>query len=316
MVQPYDYTLKAPSPGETFFKAIQLGQQQQQVEAQRAAAEAKRLEVQAEIDKAAKKVNIFKTLLGPGATIEQRNLAIQELPDDVNAIQTYWKGLDEGRRNFFLETARKAYYGLSPDANGVVNVQNAVTELNTRADFAKGSGDTVLEKQLRDLATLVGNPNADPRLAQGVIDLNVRAVDPEAANKMTGFGDAQAAMRAANIDPFSEKGREISANIAYKSGQILVTGIKTPDGELYTGTLQDYLSRYSTPQEGGGQPAPSGKPRVFSNVTAIPADLKVGDIVNGKEYIGGSGDKPFNNPNNWVTPKKGGQTEKPSGNFR
>jgi hypothetical protein len=35
MVQPYDYTLKTPSPGEAFFKAVQLGQQQQQVEAQR-----------------------------------------------------------------------------------------------------------------------------------------------------------------------------------------------------------------------------------------------------------------------------------------
>jgi hypothetical protein len=35
MVQPYDYTLKTPSPGETFFKAIQLGQQQQEVEARR-----------------------------------------------------------------------------------------------------------------------------------------------------------------------------------------------------------------------------------------------------------------------------------------
>lgn len=35
MVQPYDYTLSTPSPGEVFFKSIQLGQQQQQAEAQR-----------------------------------------------------------------------------------------------------------------------------------------------------------------------------------------------------------------------------------------------------------------------------------------
>jgi hypothetical protein len=311
MVQPYDYTLKTPSPGETFFKSIQLGQQQRQVESERLQAEAQRAKVQAEIDKAAKKVNIFKTLLGPGATIEQRNLAIQELPDDVNAIQTYWKGLDEGRRNFFLETARKAYYGLSPDANGVVNVQNAVTELSARADAAKGSGDTVLEKQLRDLATMVGNPNADPRLAQGIIDLQVRAVDPDAANKMTGFGDAAAAMRGAGIDPYSVKGRELLGNIAYKAGQILLTGAKTPDGEEYTGTLQDYLERYGTTQ-GGGQPAPQGKPRVYSNVTAIPADLKVGDIVNGQEYVGGP---VTGSPDSWRKPK-GGQTGAPSGGFR
>ena len=311
MVQPYDYRLSTPSPGEAFFKAVQLGQQQQQVEAQRAAAEAQRAKVQAEIDKAAKKEKIFKTLLGPGATIQQRNLAIQELPDDVNAIQTYFKGLDEGRQKFFLETARDAYYGLAPDANGVVNVQNAVTKLTDRAEAAKNSGDTVLEKQLRDLATMVGNPNADPRLAQGIIDLQVRAVDPDAANKMTGFGDAAAAMRGAGIDPYSVKGRELLGNIAYKAGQILLTGAKTPDGEEYTGTLQDYLERYGTNQ-GGGQAAPQGKPRVYSNVTAIPADLKVGDIVNGQEYVGGP---VTGNPSSWRKPQ-GGQTGAPSGNFQ
>lgn len=311
MVQPYDYRLSTPSPGEAFFKAVQLGQQQQQAEAQRAAAEAQRAKVQAEIDKAAKKETIFKTLLGPGATIEQRNKAMQELPDDVTAIQTYFKGLDEGRQKFFLETARDAYYGLAPDANGVVNVQNAVTKLTDRAEAAKNSGDTVLEKQLRDLATMVGNPNADPRLAQGIIDLQVRAVDPDAANKMTGFGDAAAAMRGAGIDPYSVKGRELLGNIAYKAGQILLTGAKTPDGEEYTGTLQDYLERYGAPQ-GGGQSAPQGKPRVYSNVTAIPADLKVGDIVNGQEYVGGP---VTGNPSSWRKPQ-GGQTGTPSGNFQ
>jgi hypothetical protein len=308
MVQPYDYTLKAPSPGETFFKAIQLGQQQQQVEAQRAAAEAGRLEVQAEIDKAAKKANVFRTLLGPGATIEQRNKAMQELPDDIAAIQTYFKGLDEGRQNFFLETARKAYYDLSPDANGVVNVQNAVSMLNERADGAKNSGDTVLEKQLRDLSKMVGSSSADPRLAQGIIDLNVRAVNPDAADKMTGFGDAAAIMRAMGVNPYSEEGRELFKNIQYKQGQILIQGVKTPDGELYTGTLQDYLSRYGTPAGGSEQ----GKPRVFSNVTAIPADLKVGDIVNGQEYIGGP---VTGSPNSWKKPT-GGQTSTSSGTFQ
>ena len=310
MPQAYDYTLKTDSPAETFLKAIQVGQQQQQVEAQRLQAEAQRAKVQAEIDNAANKANVFRTLLGPGATIEQRNEAMRQLPDDVASIQTYFKGLDEGRQNFFLETARKAYYGLSPDANGVVNVQNAVTELNTRADGAKNSGDTVLEKQLRDLATMVGSSSADPRLAQGIIDLQVRAVDPDAANKMTGFGDAAAAMRGAGIDPYSEKGRELLGNIAYKAGQILLTGAKTPDGGEYTGTLSDYLARFGG---GGTQTAPQGKPRVFSNVTAIPADLKVGDIVNGQEYVGGP---VTGSPDSWKKPK-GGQTSKTqSGDFR
>ena len=42
MVQPYDYRLSTPSPSEAFFKSIQLGQQQQQVEAQRDLAKLKR----------------------------------------------------------------------------------------------------------------------------------------------------------------------------------------------------------------------------------------------------------------------------------
>jgi hypothetical protein len=42
MVQPYDDRLSTPSPGEVFFKSIQLGQQQQQAEAQRDMARLKR----------------------------------------------------------------------------------------------------------------------------------------------------------------------------------------------------------------------------------------------------------------------------------
>jgi len=42
MVQPYDYTLKVPAPGEAFLAGMQIGQQQQQVEAQRARAESER----------------------------------------------------------------------------------------------------------------------------------------------------------------------------------------------------------------------------------------------------------------------------------
>jgi len=48
MPQPYDYTLKVESPGEAFLKAVQVGQQQQQVEAQRIKAEIERNKMQRE----------------------------------------------------------------------------------------------------------------------------------------------------------------------------------------------------------------------------------------------------------------------------
>ena len=251
MPQPYDYSIGGTDPTEAFLKGVQIAQQGRQAQAEYLRAQAAQAEVQRKTDDANRKRTVFTTLLGPGATLEQRNEAMRQLPDEVVGIQTFFKGIDEGRKSFLLETARTAYNDLIPDASGNVNIQSAIDKLNIRADAAKNSRDTVLEKQIRDVASSIGTPGADPRLAQGVIDLQVRAVDPDAADKMTGSGDARAIMRGAGIDPYSEKGRELFGNMAFKQGQILLTGAKTPDGNEYTGTLQDYLARYGSP---GGQP--------------------------------------------------------------
>ena len=251
MPQPYDYSIGGTDPTEAFLKGVQIAQQGRQAQAEYLRAQAAQAEVQRKTDDANRKRTVFTTLLGPGATLEQRNEAMRQLPDEVAGIQTFFKGIDEGRKSFLLETARTAYNDLIPDASGNVNTQSAIDKLNIRADAAKNSGDTVLEKQIRDLVSSIGVPGADPRLAQGIIDLQVRAVDPDAADKMTGSGDARAIMRGAGIDPYSEKGRELFGNMAFKQGQILLTGAKTPDGGEYTGTLQDYLARYGSP---GGQP--------------------------------------------------------------
>lgn len=251
MPQPYDYSIGGTDPTEAFLKGVQIAQQGRQAQAEYLRAQAAQAEVQRKIDDANRKRTVFTKLLGPGATLEQRNEAMRQLPDEVAGIQTFFKGIDEGRKSFLLETARTTYNDLIPNASGNVNIQSAIDKLNIRADAAKNSGDTVLEKQIRDLASSIGTPGADPRLAQGVIDLQVRAVDPDAADKMTGSGDARAIMRGAGIDPYSEKGRELFGNMAFKQGQILLTGAKTPDGGEYTGTLQDYLARYGSP---GGQP--------------------------------------------------------------
>ena len=251
MPQPYDYSIGGTDPTEAFLKGVQIAQQGRQAQAEYLRAQAAQAEVQRKTDDANRKRTVFTTLLGPGATLAQRNEAMRQLPDDVVGIQTFFKSIDEGRQTFLLETARTAYNDLIPDASGNVNIQSAIDKLNIRADAAKNSGDTVLEKQIRNLASSIGTPGADPRLAQGVIDLQVRAVDPDAADKMTGSGDARAIMRGAGIDPYSEQGRELFGNMAFKQGQILLTGAKTPDGGEYTGTLQDYLARYGSP---GGQP--------------------------------------------------------------
>jgi hypothetical protein len=308
MVQPYDYSLGTPSTTESFLAGVQSYQQQQQVNAQMERARAEQAEVErkkAETDRKIQleldRTKIFQTKLGPGATFQDRNDAMKALPDDISAIQTLWNGMAENRRAAYLEAGRSVYNDLMPLPDGTVNIQSAITNLNTRADGARNSGDTVLEEQLRGLSSALTKQPASARALQGIVDLQVRAVDPDAADKMTGFGDAAALMRAMGTNPYSEEGRKLFENIQYKQGQILIQGVKTPDGELYTGTLQDYLSRYSTPAG-----------RVFSNVTAIPADLKVGDIVNGQEYIGGP---VTGSPSSWAKPK-GGQTSTSSGNFQ
>jgi len=256
MPQPYDYSLGGTDPTESFLKGVQIAQQGRQVQAEYLRSEAANAEVQRKIDETTRKRTVFSTLLGPGATFADRNEAMRQLPDEVAAIQTFYKGIDEGRKAFLLEAARTAYVDLIPDESGNVNIQSAIDKLNTRADAAKNSGDIVLETQMRDLASSIGTPGADPRLAQGVIDMQVRAVDPEAADKMTGSGDARALMRGAGIDPYSEAGRDIFKNMAFKQGQILLTGAKTPDGGEYTGTLEDYLTRFGSGNPVGQRSAP------------------------------------------------------------
>lgn len=258
MPQPYDYSLGVPSPQESFLAGVQSWQQQQQVNAQRARAEAEKAEVDRKIAAVERKAQVFQRYLGPGATVDDRNAAMRELPEDVNAIQTLWSGMDEGRRRAYLEAGRSVYNDLMPRPDGTVNIEGAIANLNTRADAAKNSGDTVLEGQLRGLSSTLQNQPASARALQGIIDLQVRAVDPDAANKMTGFGDASAKMRAAGIDPYSEQGRKIFDNMVFKEGQILVTNALTPQGTTYTGTLDNYLQLYGAPS--GGQPTQPVQP--------------------------------------------------------
>ena len=308
MVQPFDYSLGIPSPQESFLAGVQASQQQQQLNTQAMRAKAEQAEVDRKIAEVERRAGIFQTRLGPGATAADRDEAIRQLPDDVSAIQSLWKGMDENRRAAYLEAGRSVYNDLMPRPDGTVNVELAIANLNQRADGAKNSGDTVLEQQLRGLSSALQKQPGSARALQGIVDLQVRAVDPEAADKMTGFGDAAALMRAGGIDPFSEKGRKLLESMAVNKGQIIVTNAAIPGGGTYTGTLQNYIETYGTPSTEA--PPPSG--RVFSNVTAIPADLRIGDIVNGKQYIGGP---VTGNPGSWATPK-GGQTEKPSGTFQ
>lgn len=263
MPQPYDYSLGVPSPQESFLAGVQSWQQQQQVNAQMARAKAEQDKIDAEIAETLRAANVFQTRLGPGSTIDDRNAAMRELgPKYVTQVQTMWAAMDEGRRRAYLEAGRSVYNDLMPRPDGTVNIEGAIANLNTRADAAKNSGDTVLEGQLRGLSTTLQNQPASARALQGIIDLQVRAVDPDAADKMTGFGDAAAKMRGAGIDPYSEQGRKLFDSMVFKEGQILVTNALTPDGQPYTGTLDNFLQTYGTRGGAGGQPTQPAQPTI------------------------------------------------------
>lgn len=295
MPQPYDYSLGVPSPQESFLAGVQSWQQQQQVNAQMARAKAEQDRIDAEIAETLRAANIFQTRLGPGSTIDDRNAAMRELgPKYVTQVQTMWAAMDEGRRRAYLEAGRSVYNDLMPRPDGTVNIEGAIANLNTRADAAKNSGDTVLEGQLRGLSTTLQNQPASARALQGIIDLQVRAVDPDAADKMTGFGDAAAKMRGAGIDPYSEQGRKLFDSMVFKEGQILVTNALTPDGQPYTGTLDNFLQTYGRPSGGaGGQPAQTAQPQ--TNAPVLTFDQAIG-AVNG---LGSSGASAFFNRNGY-----------------
>jgi len=103
MAQPFDYSLKIPSPGESFLSGIQIGQRQQQVEADRARA-------QAETDKQARLAGfgteVSNWVKNPTPDGYKQLLAkYPEFQQEINAVQ---KGASVAERPIIRTLAGEA----------------------------------------------------------------------------------------------------------------------------------------------------------------------------------------------------------------
>ena len=258
MPQPYNYILNVPSPVQAFQTGMGIAAQKMQIDAQRQAAKDA-------AEKEQLRASLFKKNLGPGATKQSRDIAIALMPDLADAFMKRWDALKDERKEGYLNTSRKVYNHLISD-----NIEKAIEELNTQAEAYKNYGDTENANAFSGLAQQL--QAMDARTAAGVVEMAVRSVDPDAADKMVGPGDAMMLMRAAGIDPYSDEGRGILRQITYSKGQIILSGVLTPDGNTYVGTLQDYLQRYGGAPEAAPAatqaPAPTQAP-------AKPIPLKV-----------------------------------------
>ncbi|MGA1189451.1 MAG: hypothetical protein ACO3UV_08765 [Pseudomonadales bacterium] len=258
MPQPYNYILNVPSPSEAFQTGMGIAAQKMKIDAQRQEAENA-------ANKAQLKAFIFSNLLGPGATKESRDIAMGLMPEEVEQIMRVSKLRTDESNESFLNTARTVYGYLITD-----NKDKAIEEVNAQAEAYKNYGDTENANAFSGLAQQL--KVMDGRTAAGIVEMLVRAKDPDAADKMVGPGDAMMLMRSAGIDPYSDEGRGILRQITYSKGQIILSGVLTPDGNTYVGTLQDYLQRYGGAPEAAPAatqaPAPTQAP-------AKPIPLKV-----------------------------------------
>jgi hypothetical protein len=103
MAQPFDYSLKIPSPGESFLSGIQIGQRQQQVEADRSRA-------QAETDKQARLAGfgteVSNWVKNPTPDGYKQLLAkYPEFQQEINAVQ---KGASAAERPVIRTLAGEA----------------------------------------------------------------------------------------------------------------------------------------------------------------------------------------------------------------
>lgn len=310
MVQPYNYSIDIESPGQAFLKGMQIGQAGR-------AAQAKAAEQEREADKL-RRLNAALAKLGPNATYADYMAEVRANPDLADLLLGQQKTFSDARKNAMFGAGEQAFMLLRPDAQGNISPDAAIAKLEESALAFENSGESDIAKQLRDSAQGI---RVNPAAARGVLGTMLAFADADRFKKISeaaGIGGEltsfQKDLIAAGIDPNGTEGRSLSEQYARGRADPIVE-IETPDGSgIFRGPFSEYQRRYGY-AAGAAGPAkqPQSQTRVFSNVTALPADLKSGDIVNGKRYLGG----PTNQASSWAAPE-GGQmgAPAPSGSFQ
>lgn len=161
MVQPYDYSLKIPAPGEAFMSGVQAGQQQLQVENQRAQIKMKEdaaaLERQFQVDVSAWMANPtpegFRQLAG-------------KYPSEFQTLTGIQKSVEATDRPAIISIATDALM-----AHRNKNPEKVVQLLDERIEAAKDN--PALQKKFMDMKagyqTYADNPNLQESLIASVL---------------------------------------------------------------------------------------------------------------------------------------------------
>lgn len=168
MAQPYDYTLKVPAPGEAFMSGLQIGQQQQQVEAQRARA-------QAELDKqtrlAAFGTEVTNWVKNPTPDGYKQLMAkYPEYQQEINAVQ---KGASAAERPVIRSLAGEALM-----AHRNKKPETVISLIDQR--IAAAADNPQLVQKLQDMKSVYQQYSDNPKLQESLI-VTALAQDEEGA---------------------------------------------------------------------------------------------------------------------------------------
>ena len=168
MAQPFDYTLKVPAPGEAFMSGLQIGQQQQQVEAQRARA-------QAELDKqtrlAAFGTEVTNWVKNPTPDGYKQLMAkYPEYQQEINAVQ---KGASAAERPVIRSLAGEALM-----AHRNKKPETVISLIDQR--IAAAADNPQLVQKLKDMKSVYEQYSDNPKLQESLI-VTALAQDEEGA---------------------------------------------------------------------------------------------------------------------------------------
>lgn len=289
MAEPFDYTLKTESPAQAFLKAVQIGQQQQQVQAQRD-------KVKLEADEAARKLkfqgDVASWVANP--TPEGFRKLNQAYPLEFTKLAEAQKAVGD--------IDRPAIRNVSVDAlmaHRNKKPEQVLSILDQRIEAAKDNPQ--LQKKFMDMKTGYQSYADKPNLQESLI-VTVLAQDDEGAKiydkafKQTELTSFQKSLEAAGIPIDSPRGITLAEAFVENQADPLVE-METPGGGKFVGPRSEYFKRY-----GGNAPSPT--------VKALPA---IGEVRNGFKFNGGD---PANKDNWSKVGSSGGQTATPSGNFQ
>lgn len=301
MAQPYDYSSLVggfQSPQQAFVDAVKMRDLYVQEQ------KAKQEEASLRADLAALQAN---------PTPQAYAAFYLKHPKMKEQVEAYRQTLTEADNRFIVDTAQEAFL-----LNRAGKTDAVLSLFDERIEALKNSGRKDMidaAKRARRLYEIAPDQKSREN-ALGMILYNYGG--GETYEKVWGFSENttsfQKDLMAAGIDPNGAEGRSLSEQYARGRADPIVE-IETPDGSgIFRGPFSEYQRRYGY-AAGAAGPAkqPQSQARVFSNVTALPADLKSGDIVNGKRYLGG----PTNQASSWAAPE-GGQmgAPAPSGSFQ